>query len=87
MAFGLLLGLFELVRRFGAGLPLTSLVRVGLAVAAAAAVGRIWPGGGFLGGKLGTLISLGACGLVYVVVVLVTGEVRPADLMRRRRAG
>jgi stage V sporulation protein B len=85
MALGLILMLGELVRRFGAGLPPLTLVRVGLAIAAAAALGRFWPTGGFLGSRLGTLIAAALAGLVYIVVVVLTREVRPREIVASRR--
>ena len=87
MGLGVLLSGAYLWRTFGAFLPWTTVVRVALAWAAAAAVGYAWTRAGILPGKFGTLISSAVCGLAYVAVCVATGELRPAELMRLRKRG
>ena len=55
-----------------------------LAYAAALATGWAWNRAGLLPGKVGTLVSSAAVGVVYLVVVVVTGELRPSELKRLR---
>lgn len=86
MALGLLIVGFYLARTFGAFLAPLSVVRVAAASAAAVGVGYVWPSTGFLGGKVGTLLSLAACGLAYIAVAVGSGELRPAELLRLRRS-
>jgi O-antigen/teichoic acid export membrane protein len=86
MFAGLLLSGLFLLRSFGAFLPPLSLLRVSAATAAAYAVGRYWPTTGFLGGKLGTLVSMSCCGLAFLMVAVGSGELRPAELKRLRKA-
>jgi stage V sporulation protein B len=86
MGFGLLLSGVYLWRAFGAFVPLLSVVRVALAYAAAAAVGWAWTRAGILPGKIGTLVSASVAGASFLVVAVLSGELRPAELMRLRRA-
>jgi O-antigen/teichoic acid export membrane protein len=86
MGVGLVLSGLFLLRHFGAFLPPLSLVRVAASSACAFAVGHFWPTTGFLGGKLGTLISMSACGLTFLVIAIGSGELRPAELKRLRKA-
>jgi stage V sporulation protein B len=87
VALGLALALVYLRRAFGAGPPLATVLRVGLAAAAAVAVGRLVPGSG----KLAGLLALSVVGVVFVAVLLVARELGPADtaklrkILRRRR--
>lgn len=84
MTLGLGLSAGYLWRTFGAALPLLTLVRVAAAYAAALATGWAWTRAGIMPGKVGTLVSSAAIGIVYLVVCVVTGELRPAELMRLR---
>ena len=61
-----------------------ALVRVAVAYAAALATGWAWTRGGILPGKVGTVVSSAAVGVVYLVVCMVTGELRPSELKRLR---
>jgi stage V sporulation protein B len=85
MAFGLILSGLYLMREFGAFLQPLSIARTGLATAATLAIGRFWPTTGFLGGKVGTLMSCAVGGTAFLVVAVASGELRPAELMRLRR--
>ena len=85
MLFGVLLSGVYLKRLFGVFVPLTTVARVALSTAAALAVAHFWPSHGMLGGKLGTLISSSVIGAVYLGVAVISGELRPAELMRLRR--
>jgi O-antigen/teichoic acid export membrane protein len=85
MTFGLVLSGVYLRRTFGAFLPPLSVARVALGVLGALAVGRLWPTGGALGGKLGTLLSAAASGTAFVVVAVASGELRPGELKRLRK--
>jgi stage V sporulation protein B len=87
MAFGLILSGIYLRREFGAFLPVLTVARVALAAAGALAVGRLWPAHGALGGKVGTLGSLTASGLVFLAVAVGSGELRVAELLRLRKQG
>ena len=84
MTLGLLLSAGYLWRTFGAALPLLTLVRVAVAYAAALTTGWAWTRAGILPGKVGTLIACAAIGVVYLVVCIVTGELRPSELKRMR---
>lgn len=84
MGLGVVLSAAYLQRAFGATLPLVTLVRVALAYAAALAVGHAWTRVGLMPGKVGTLVSATACGVVYLVVCVVTGELKPSELKRLR---
>jgi O-antigen/teichoic acid export membrane protein len=84
MALGLLLSAGYLWRTFGAALPLASLARVAVAYAAALGTGWAWNRAGLMPGKVGTLVACSAVGIVYLVVCVATGELRPAELKRLR---
>jgi stage V sporulation protein B len=86
MTFGLLASGLYLMRDFGAFLQPMSLVRTGLAVIAVLAVGRVWPSTGFLGGKVGTLVACAVSAVVFLVVAVGSGELRPKEILRSRRA-
>jgi stage V sporulation protein B len=78
---------WELRRKFGAFLPVTSLVRIAIATTAALAVGRVLP----LHGKLMTLVEAVAVGAVFLAVLVITRELGARDLeaikaVRRKRA-
>lgn len=74
-AAGLVAALVYLKVAFSAFPPLKSLVRIGLAVAAAVAVGRFLPNGG----KALALGSIVAVGVVYVAVLVATREFGASD--------
>src|SRR5207248_2702683 len=84
MTFGAIIAGLALQRRFGAFLSLLSVARVAAAAVAAVAIGRLWPEGGFLGGKVGTLLSSAAVGTTFLAVAIATGELRLAELRRAR---
>ena len=86
MTFGLVLSAGYLWRTFGAALPLVSIVRVARAYAAALATGWAWNRAGLMPGKIGTLVACSAVGVVYLVACVATGELRPSELKRLRRA-
>jgi stage V sporulation protein B len=89
MALGAVAGGVVLHRKLGAFLPLLSLFRVVVAGAAAAGVGRVIP----FNTPFLTLIEAGLIFLVFVVVLVATGELGRRDLaaltrvVRRRRGG
>jgi stage V sporulation protein B len=86
MAFGLVLSAGYLWRAFGAApLPLLTIVRVAAAYAAALATGWSWNRAGLMPGKVGTLASCAAVGVVYLIVCVVTGELRPSELRALRQ--
>ena len=85
MLFGTLLSGFYLKRQFGVFISLATVVRVTLAATAALAVGHLWPAHGFFAGKLGTLVSSGVIGTVFLVVCVASGELRPSELKQLRR--
>jgi stage V sporulation protein B len=82
MTIGMLLAGAAVRQRFGAVFDPMSALRVLGGVGAAALVGRFWPTAGFLGGKVGTLISLMVIGAAYLVVV--SPDLRPGELRRLR---
>jgi stage V sporulation protein B len=84
MGLGVVLSGAYLYKTFGAFLPLLSVVRVAAAYGAAMATGWAWNRAGILPGKVGTLVSCAAVGVAYVVVCVVTGELRPSELKRLR---
>jgi len=69
-----------LFKKFGAFLPLLSIVRIGIATAAAFAVGRVLP----LHGKLMTLAEAVVVGVTYLVVLVATRELGKSDLQAIR---
>lgn len=84
MGLGLLLSGLYLLRVFGAFIPLLTVVRVAVAYAVTCGVGWAWTRSGFLPGKFGTLISASVCGVVFLVVCVVTGELSPSALKQLR---
>ncbi|HXU03323.1 MAG TPA: lipopolysaccharide biosynthesis protein [Polyangia bacterium] len=72
---GLIAALVVLRTRFGGGPPLATVVRVGLAMAAAVVAARLVPGHG----KVLGLAVMALAGIAYVAVLLVTREFGPAD--------
>jgi hypothetical protein len=82
MGVGVILAGAAVHRRFGAVIGLRTPVLVLIASAAAVGVGRAWPQGGFLGGKLGTLISLAVIGGIYLLFV--SPELSPSQLRKLR---
>lgn len=76
MVLGASLAGYFLWRKLGAFLPVLSLVRVGAAVVAAMAVGRVIP----FRTPLMTLVEAAIVGLVYLVVLVATRELGKADL-------
>ncbi len=88
MACGLLLNLLYLWRKLRATLPVMSLLRIALALAAGLGLGRLWPPAGqpgLLGSKLGTLLASGFSLLAYLLVLVATRELSPAELLSLRR--
>jgi len=74
-------------RELGAFLPALSVVRIGIATAAAFAVGRVLP----LHGKLMSLVEAAIVGITFLVVLVITRELGKRDLeaikaVRRKRA-
>ena len=82
MTLGAVLAGWAVHRRFGAVIGWGTPVRVLVASVVALGVGRAWPSAGFLGGKVGTLLSLCAVGLAYLAVV--SPELKPSELRRLR---
>jgi stage V sporulation protein B len=88
MLVGFVVALVYLRRRFGAGLPLASALRVALAVALAVLVARVLPGTGVLAG----LAAMALAGIVFVATLLLAREFGPSDrekllkILRRKRA-
>ena len=79
MLLGALASGVLLVRRFGGFVRPLSALRVLVAVAAAFAAGwRLRPQG-----KVMTLAAMAACGLAFIITLVATGELRPADLRRK----
>lgn len=63
-------------RKYGAFVPVLSVVRVGIAIAVAIAAGHVLP----LHGKLMTLVAAAIVVVVFVVVLVVTRELTSRDL-------
>ena len=88
MLAGFLAALAYLWRRFAAGLPLLSVLRVLAATAAAVGAARLVPGSGIVAGAA----AMALAGLVFAVALLVAREFGAADrekllkILRRRRA-
>lgn len=80
LALALVLGALAVVRLAKAFAPAKTLVRVGLAVGLAFALGTVEP----RVGKLVTLIMPVGIVLAYVVILLITGEMSPSDLAALR---
>jgi stage V sporulation protein B len=87
MLVGFIVALVYLRRRFGAGLPLASALRVVLAVALAVLVARVMPGKGVVPG----LAAMALAGIVFVGTLLLAREFGPSDrekllkILRRKR--
>jgi O-antigen/teichoic acid export membrane protein len=86
MAAGFVSSVVYMRTRLGGNPPLQTVLRVGAAALAATLVGRLVPAHG----KVLGLAAIAAIVLVYVVVLLATGEIGPADrakiarIVRRR---
>jgi stage V sporulation protein B len=81
MGVGFAGALLYLRRRFRAGPPLASVVRVAVATAATLAIGRLAP----VQGKIMTLGLLAGAGLVFFVALILLGEFGPEDRAKFRR--
>ncbi len=81
MAFGAIVSVWLLWRTFRAVIPWLTVVRVGLAAAALVVGGRYLPDGG----KILSLAEAAACGLAFLAILVVTGELGRADLAALRR--
>jgi stage V sporulation protein B len=85
-AAGLAVALVYLRRRFSAGPPLATVLRVLAAAALAAGAGRVIPGGG----KLVGLFAIAVVGVVFVAALIALREFGPQDrakvgkILRRR---
>jgi O-antigen/teichoic acid export membrane protein len=75
MLAGLLAALLYLWRRFSGLPPLLSVVRVGVAVSAGIALGRVLPGHG----KLAGLAAMAGAGIAFAVVLIVLREFGATD--------
>jgi hypothetical protein len=73
---GAALGGLMLVRHLGAFVPMLTVVRVVAAAAAAIAVGRFLP----MDAPLMALAETGVVGVVFLTVLVATGELGRADL-------
>jgi O-antigen/teichoic acid export membrane protein len=88
MLAGFLAALAYLWRRFAAGLPLLSVLRVLAATATAVGAARLVPGSGIVAGAA----AMALAGLVFAVVLLLAREFGATDrekllkILRRRRA-
>jgi hypothetical protein len=78
MGLGMLLTGGLLLRRFGEFLPVLTVVRTALALAAGLTVVRFVPGQGLIG----FVVDAAAAGAAYLVVLFVTLELGKADLAR-----
>ncbi|HEX5062140.1 MAG TPA: oligosaccharide flippase family protein [Kofleriaceae bacterium] len=76
MIVGAVIGGWIMRNRLGAFLPMISLVRIGIATAAALVVGRFLP----LHGKLMTLVEAAVVGLTFIVMLVATRELGKRDL-------
>jgi O-antigen/teichoic acid export membrane protein len=76
MVIGALVSGWFVHRRLGAFVPVLTLARVGVAVAAAIAVGQVVP----FTNPLATLVEAAVVGVTFVVVLVVTRELGKADL-------
>jgi hypothetical protein len=89
MAAGFLGSVIYLRSRLGGGLPPATVLRVGGSAAVGMLVARFAPGHGGPG-KIAGLAAIAAAGLVYLVGLLVTGELGAQDraklakILRRR---
>ncbi|MEO8701538.1 MAG: oligosaccharide flippase family protein [Kofleriaceae bacterium] len=87
MVVGAIASSWMLHRKFGAAIPLLSIVRIAIATGCAMAVGRVLP----LHGKLMTLVEAVVVGLTFLVVLVATRELDKRDLqaikaLRKKRA-
>ena len=87
MVIGAILAGALLWKRLGAFIPVLSFLRIGVATAAAFAVGKFLP----FKGKLMTLVEAGVIGVVFLVVLVASRELGKRDLeaikaVRRKRA-
>lgn len=87
MAIGVVLFGLYIRATFGAFVGPLSIARTALAAACGVAVGRVWPVHGFLGGKVGTILSSAAIGLVFLAVAVGSGELRLKELLALRKRG
>lgn len=88
MAGGLVTSLIFLYARLRATLPISTLLRAGVALGASLFIGRLWPApgtAGLLGSKLGTLLSSGVALVVYLGVLFVLRELSLAEILSLRR--
>jgi stage V sporulation protein B len=76
MVIGAALSGWQLAKRFGAFVPVLTLVRVGAAIAAAMLVGRVIP----WRTPLMTLVEAAVIGVVFLVVLVATRELGKRDL-------
>jgi O-antigen/teichoic acid export membrane protein len=89
MVFGAVLAGWQLYKHLGASLPILTVVRVGVAIGAAIAVGRVL---GFTT-PLMTLVGAGVVGITFLVVLVASRELTGADLgavtsvLRRKKGG
>jgi stage V sporulation protein B len=83
MTFGMVLAAIGVKKRFGAVFDPASALRVLVATGLAAGVAHFWPSTGFLGGKVGTLLSLCVIGAVYLIAV--SRDLHPSELRRLRQ--
>ncbi|MBA3541161.1 MAG: polysaccharide biosynthesis protein [Deltaproteobacteria bacterium] len=80
MVIGAILSGLFLRRHLGSFLPLTSMIRIGLATVVALGVGRVLP----LHGKLMTLVEAVIVGLVFLTVLVASRELGKRDLQAIR---
>jgi stage V sporulation protein B len=76
MAVGAVVSGWVLHRRFGAFLPLASIVRIAIATGCALVVGRVLP----FHGKLMTLVEAVVVGATFLIVLVITRELGKRDL-------
>ena len=90
MGGGLLVGLVYLWQTLQSSLPILTLLRTGFALGIVMLLGRFWPVAGsvgLLGSKVGTILCAALAGIVYLMVLLLSGElsVKELALLRRER--
>ncbi len=76
MVFGAVLSAWLLHQSTGASVPVFTVLRVVLAGAGAIVVGRFWPNAG----ALGTMLESCAIGLLFLLLLVITRELRRDDL-------